>query len=104
MAFIHVPVPEYAELESGFAQGVRLEGTTSAVENDGFFEVFRERGGTHLFAGHDHNNNFITEYRGVTLGYMTKSSYNCYFTFDVLGGTLLTLDQDNQVREEILSF
>ena len=83
---------------------VRLEGTASAVDNDGFFEVFRERGGTHLFAGHDHNNNFITEYRGVTLGYMTKSSYNCYFTFDVLGGTLLTLDQDNQVREEILSF
>lgn len=74
------------------------------MENDGFFEVFRERGGTHLFAGHDHNNNFITEYRGVTLGYMTKSSYNCYFDFDVLGGTLLTLDQDNQVREEILSF
>ena len=104
MAFMHVPVPEYAELESGFAQGVRLEGTASAVENDGFFEVFRERGGTHLFAGHDHNNNFITEYRGVTLGYMTKSSYNCYFDFDVLGGTLLTLDQDNQVREEILSF
>ena len=33
---------------------VRLEGTASAVENDGFFEVFRERGGTHLFAGHDH--------------------------------------------------
>ena len=35
---------------------------------------------------------------------MTKSSYNCYFTFDVLGGTLLTLDTDNQVREEILYF
>lgn len=104
MAFMHVPVPEYEALESGFSQGQRGEGTSTAVRNDGFFDAFRENGGTHLFAGHDHNNNFITSLEGVTLGYVTKSTYNCYFTFDALGGTLLTLDQNNQVSAEIKAF
>lgn len=40
----------------------------------------------------------------VTLGYMTKSSYNCYFDFDALGGTVLTLDTDNNVTAEIVPF
>lgn len=104
MAFMHVPVPEYATIESGFAMGDRREGTSTAVVNDGFFDSFKANGGTHMFAGHDHNNNFITEYEGVTLGYMTKSSYNCYFDFDALGGTVLTLDTDNNVTAEIVPF
>lgn len=104
MAFMHVPVPEYKEIESGFSQGDRRENSSTAKQNDGFFEAFKANGGTHMFAGHDHNNNFITEYEGVSLGYVTKSSYNCYFTFDALGGNLLTLDQNNQVKVEIKEF
>ncbi len=104
MAFMHVAVPEYSQFEDGFEMGIRGEGTCTAKVNDGFFDVFKANGGTHMFAGHDHNNNFITEYEGVTLGYMTKSSYNCYFTFDALGGTVLTLDKDNNVDIEIEEF
>ena len=92
IAFMHVPVPEYKEI------------TDTAVENEGFFQVFKENNGTHLFAGHDHNNNFISEYEGVKLCYMTKSSYNCYFDFDTLGGTLLTIDTSNSVDIEIFEF
>ena len=104
MAFMHVPVPEYLQFEDSFEMGDRREGTCTAKMNDGFFNVFKENGGTHMFAGHDHNNNFITEYEGVTLGYMTKSSYNCYFDFDCLGGTVLTIDKDNNVNIEIEEF
>lgn len=104
MAFMHVAVPEYAQLEDGFEMGIRGEETCTAKVNDGFFEIFKANGGTHMFAGHDHNNNFITELDGVNVGYMTKSSYNCYFTFDALGGTVLTLDQDNNVNMEIEEF
>lgn len=104
MAFMHVAVPEYEQFEDGFEMGIRGEGTCTAKVNDGFFEVFKENGGTHMFAGHDHNNNFITEYKGVKLGYMTKSSYNCYFTFDSLGGTLLTFDKENNINIEIVNF
>lgn len=104
MAFMHVPVPEYKQMEGEFELGQRGEGTYTAKVNDGFFDAFKENGGTHMFAGHDHNNNFITEYEGVTLGYFTKSSYNCYFDFDALGGTVLTLDKDNQVHISIEEF
>ena len=104
MAFLHVPVPEYKEITGGYTLGQRGEDSCTSAENDGFFDAFRENGGTHIFAGHDHNNNFVAQYEGVTLGYMTKSSYNCYFTFDALGATVLTLDADNRVHTEIVEF
>ena len=104
MAFMHVPVPEYAQFEDDFEMGIRGEATCTAKVNDGFFDAFKANGGTHMFAGHDHNNNFITELDGVTLGYMTKSSYNCYFSSDAVGGTVLTLDKDNNVNIEIVEF
>lgn len=104
MAFLHVAVPEYEQFEDNFEMGMRGEDSCTAKVNDGFFEVFKANGGTHMFAGHDHNNNFITQLDGVTMGYMTKSSYNCYFTFDALGGTVLTLDKDNHVNIEIKEF
>lgn len=104
MAFLHVPVPEYKELTDNFEMGMRQEDSYTAAENDGFFDAFKENGGTHMFAGHDHINNFITEYDGVKLCYMTKSSYNCYFSFKTLGATVLTLDKDNNVNIEIKEF
>ncbi|MGN0556182.1 MAG: metallophosphoesterase, partial [Candidatus Fimenecus sp.] len=80
MAFMHVPVPEYKERTGDFEMGFRQEDSCTARDNDGFFDVFKANGGTHMFAGHDHNNNFVAEYEGVKLCYMTKSSYNCYFS------------------------
>lgn len=104
MAFMHVPLPEYKEITDGYTQGMRGEDSCTAAQNDGFFTVFKENGGTHVFAGHDHNNNFFAEYEGVQLCYFTKSSYNCYFSFDALGGNVLTLDSNNQIHAEIKSF
>ena len=104
MAFMHVPVPEYKELDGGFEMGVRLEDSCTAAVNDGFFDSFKAHGGTHMFAGHDHNNNFAAEYEGVKLCYFTKSSYNCYFDFDALGATLLTIDENNGVEMQSKEF
>lgn len=104
MAFMHVPVPEYEDLNDNFEMGMRQEDTCTAKVNDGFLNAFVNNGGTHMFAGHDHNNNFVYNYNGVKLCYMTKSSYNCYFSSKTLGGTLLTLDKDNQVNIEIKDF
>ncbi|MGN0571845.1 MAG: metallophosphoesterase [Candidatus Fimenecus sp.] len=104
MAFLHVPVPEYKELTGDFETGLRQEDSCTARDNDGFFEAFKENGGTHMFAGHDHNNNFVADYEGVKLCYMTKSSYNCYFSGKTLGGTVLTIDKNNAVDIQIQSF
>ncbi len=57
-----------------------------------------------MFAGHDHNNNFVADYNGVKLCYMTKSSYNCYFSSKTLGGTVITIDENNNVNLEIKDF
>lgn len=104
MAFMHVPLPEYKNVGDDFEMGQRGEDTYCAVVNDGFFDVFKANGGTQLFAAHDHNNNFVYDYQGVKLCYITKSSYNCYFDSKALGGTLLTFDKDNNVKTEIVSF
>lgn len=104
MAFMHVPVPEYKQLTDNFEMGLRMEDSCTAAVNDGFFEAFKNNGGTHMFAGHDHLNNFITEYDGVKMCYYTKSSYNCNFTFKELGGLLIILDQNNNVNLEIKEF
>lgn len=104
MAFFHVPVPEYKMVENEYAQGQRGEDSFTAKTNDGFFNSFKEMGGTHMFAGHDHSNNFVASYQGVTLAYATKSSYNCYFTSKALGGTLITIKPDNTVMVENKSF
>lgn len=104
MAFMHVPVPEYKELNDNFEMGMRQEDSCTARDNDGFFEAFQANGGTHMFAGHDHNNNFVADYNGVKLCYMTKSSYNCYFSSKTLGGTVITIDEKNNVNLEIKDF
>ncbi|MGN0521312.1 MAG: hypothetical protein ACI4IQ_01595, partial [Eubacterium sp.] len=104
IAFLHVPVPEYNELTDNFEMGLRQEESCTAINNDGFFEAFKENGGTYMLAGHDHNNNFIADYNGVKLCYMTKSSYNCYFSFKTLGGTVITLDKNNNINVEIKDF
>ena len=104
MAFMHVPLPEYQTLDGNFLLGLRQENSCTARDNDGFFEVFKENSGTHIFAGHDHNNNFVADYEGVKLCYMTKSSYNCYFSSKTLGGTVLTLDKTNNITIDIQSF
>lgn len=104
MAVMHVPVPEYKEIQDGYISGQRGEDSYTARVNDGFFDAFKAAGGTHMFAGHDHNNNFLAEYEGVSLNYMTKSSYNCYFDFDALGGTLITFDKSNQPTLSIVEF
>lgn len=104
IAFMHVPVPEFKDCVDDFVIGDRGEGTSCATTNEGFFDLFKQNNGTHIFAGHDHSNNFLAEKDGISLGYVTKSSYNCYFSFDKLGGTLLTFDKDNNVKIEIKEF
>lgn len=104
MAFFHIPLPQYKDLKEGFEQGERHE--ESAIQNSpgDFFDVFKANNGSHIFVGHDHNNNFITTYDGIKLCYATKSSYNCYFKSGLTGGTLLTIKKDNSITEEILKF
>lgn len=103
MAFFHIPLPQYTDL-SEFKQGIKGEVPCPQNSSGEFLNSLLLNNATHVFAGHDHSNNFIAEYNGIKLCYGTKSSYNCYFKSGVTGGTLLTLDKNNNVNEEIIYF
>ena len=104
MAFFHIPLPLYSELEDGFIMGERAEGTAASNTDGGLFEAMKTHNGTQMFAAHDHNNDFTAEVDGIKVSYALKSSYNCYFKFGMTGGTLLTISPDNQVKQELIYF
>lgn len=72
LMFFHVPLHEFAEaVEAGNPlTGFRLENECPARDNAGMFDAVLRRGDVcGIFAGHDHANNYVTEYRGVALGF-----------------------------------
>lgn len=103
MAFFHIPTLAYTKTDEYLA-GNRYEASCNEDSGDGILEAMLGNNGTHVFVGHDHANNFISEYNGMKIGYATKSSYNCYFKAGVTGGTLLTVSDNNEVKEEIVLF
>lgn len=104
MAFFHIPLPLYSELEDGFVMGERAEGSAVSNTDGGLFEAMKRHNGTQMFAAHDHNNDFTANVDGIKVSYALKSSYNCYFKFGMTGGTLLTISPDNQVKQELIYF
>jgi len=73
LAFFHIPLPEYnlaASDESLPLLGMRAEKACAPQINSGMFTAMLQGGdvmGT--FVGHDHDNNYVMEYFGITLGY-----------------------------------
>lgn len=104
MAFFHIPLPLYSELEDGFVMGERAEGSAVSNTDGGLFEAMKQHNGTQMFAAHDHNNDFTANVDGIKVSYALKSSYNCYFKFGMTGGTLLTISPDNQIQQELIYF
>ncbi len=103
MAFFHIPLKQYEGLTE-FEIGEDAEKAHIRNSDFGFFNTFKQSGGTHIFAGHYHNSNFVSSFKGVKLCYVQKSSYNCYFKFQMTGGTLITIQNDNTVNLELVNF
>jgi hypothetical protein len=104
LLFFHIPLIEYNDAYSywestGFdpsiGSGVKGENVFAAPVNTGFFEVIKTLGNTKsIIVGHDHLNNFIVNYQGVRFVYAQKSS-DKYSAPDELGGTIITISNDN---------
>ena len=73
LAFFHIPFPEYNEASTAINNpliGQRGENACSPAINSGMFAAMLEAGdvmGT--FVGHDHENNYVTPWHGILLGY-----------------------------------
>ena len=87
--------------ESSF--GVLWEGIGSYPADEGAFSVIRELGHTkHILAGHDHVDNFVISYEGVTFIYSLKAGAGCYWDPRLNGGTVLAVGENgvHSVRHE----
>lgn len=73
MAFMHIPFPEYGESVSTdgvFMMGSRKEKVASAKVNSGLAIAMREAQDVMAVSvGHDHVNDYITEWNGIMLCY-----------------------------------
>ncbi len=101
--FVHIPLPEYKTAyealtgetavtpeneptygipnENGdvLLMGKRREGICCSGHNGGLFDALLDAGSTDLVVcGHDHINDFVLRYRGVTLAYNEPSGYSSY--------------------------
>lgn len=73
----------------------------SPVE-DGIFDVLLEYGSTDtMFVGHDHNNNFSINYKGIRLTFSLKTGYGCYYNRQLLGGTVFSFNDTDYNIEHI---
>ncbi|KAK3194472.1 hypothetical protein Dsin_025782 [Dipteronia sinensis] len=81
LAYFHIPLPEYASLESTNLTGVKLEpgGISSAHVNSGFFTTMKAAGDVKaVFTGHDHLNDFCGKVMDIQLCYGGGFGYHAY--------------------------
>lgn len=83
--------------------GIKREGIGSYPEDEGMFDVIKEVGTTKtIITGHDHINNYVIKYEGVTFVYALKTGMGCYWAEDMNGGTFITVGDDGvkEIRHE----
>lgn len=121
--FQHIPVPEYFDAieKVGFFTKGRVEAYKSRRNtfyrldketlakggfmyeapatpdtNSGQFEALREKGDVFaMFVGHDHNNSYYNNYKGIDLGYCQGAGFNTYGPGDKRGVRIFTFDEKN---------
>ncbi len=78
-------------------------GETPSVpeENGGQFDVMNEKGDVFLMLfGHDHNNSFIGEYKGMKMGYTQGCGFNVYGPGKNRGVRLIDFYEENPIDFE----
>ena len=75
--------------------GVQYEDVGSYSGEDNVFAAVKAAGHTRLIlAGHDHIDNWVISYEGVTLAYGLKTGSACYWRPQLSGGTVVTVSAD----------
>src|SRR4051812_8442475 len=84
---MHIPLPEVRPLSCLTCQYLDLWNTKATIGklkdkgvccssvNTGLFTALKDNGVRAVFAGHDHDNDFVGEYEGVTLAYGRKTGH-----------------------------
>jgi len=80
LAFFHIPLPEYKEvIGKSTTTGIQKETVCSPDLNSGMYTAMLEsKDVMGMFAGHDHNNNYIGCLRNICLAYGNVTGRQCY--------------------------
>lgn len=92
LAFFHIPLPEYHLIvKDEDTVGARLETVCSPDINTGMYAaMFEQQDVIGVFVGHDHNNDFIGQYRGIALAYGKAAGVDTYGSL-TKGGRIIDL-------------
>ncbi|MBR2868592.1 MAG: metallophosphoesterase family protein [Clostridia bacterium] len=132
IAFQHIPAPEYFEVikqVGRFSKGsVRAYGNhknewyvldpdncgqndfmgetpAAPFKNTGEIDAFLEKKEMEgLFVGHDHNNSFVADYKGIKLGYSQGCGFNVYGPGYNRGFRILDLDENGGFESKTVTF
>lgn len=103
IGFMHIPLPEYKEVNKEEVSGFFNKRVCSPDINSGlFYEILSVGKIKALFAGHDHDNNFAGKFAGVMLNYGNVTGYNAYGDLD-RGVLEIDLFQDH-VERRVITF
>ena len=109
LMYMHIPTPEHAlvTLHKNRLKfkGYHLEEVACHTLNSGLFTACVQRGDVKaIFCGHEHENNFSTEYFGIKLGYDGFLSYHACHNEDIRGCRLFDITADNpaDIQTQIL--
>lgn len=110
MVFSHFPIQEFAKgyseavgeseksgIEISLVEGKRREGEGHSCIDKGLFETYKRNNVTHVFAGHEHTNDYSLMYDGMRLTYGVKTGDHSTYDPHINGGTLITIGRDNSV-------
>jgi len=82
LAFFHIPLYEHLDLwnvrgvQGDLGEG---EGVCCSSVNTGLYAAMKEMGDVKgVYCGHDHSNDYIGDYHGISLGFGRKTGYGCY--------------------------
>lgn len=113
LMFYHIPLPEVRDAWAAAKkdESLILNPTGSKAQeneepcnpdyNSGFYKVIKELGSTHgMYFGHDHINNYIINYEGIHFGYGIKATDRVYADDSLLGGRVITLNEDHSLSYE----
>ena len=105
LAFLHIPLPEYdAVWHSGTVAGRKGEEVCSPKINSGLFAAMLEAGDVMgVFAGHDHDNDYVGRLHGVALGYGRVTGWNTYGELE-RGARIITLKQGERQFDSWITF
>jgi len=103
VGFMHIPLPEYKEVDKDTVIDSYNEKPCPSDINSGlFYELLSKNKVKALFAGHDHDNNFASEFAGVGLNYGNVTGYNTYGDLD-RGALAINLYND-RIERKIIKF